>query len=75
MEKYHLQKRSVSIAGHQTSVSLETVFWIQLKRIALHQKVPLNKLIERIDETRTGNLSSAIRVFVLEHLEHQLEQK
>ena len=39
------------------------------------QKVPLNKLIEHIDETRIGNLSSAIRVFVLEHLEHQLEQK
>lgn len=67
MDKHQLQKRSVAIAGHQTSVSLEGAFWDALKLIARDKGYPLNKLIEEIDENRTGNLSSAIRVFTLEH--------
>jgi predicted DNA-binding ribbon-helix-helix protein len=60
-----IRKRSVTIAGHSTSVSLEAAFWGALKDIANARGVSINALIEAIDEGRTGNLSSAIRVFVL----------
>ncbi|WP_029008843.1 ribbon-helix-helix domain-containing protein [Azospirillum halopraeferens] len=63
-----MKKRSVLIAGHSTSVSLEEEFWDALKELAGAQGVSVNTLIERIDAGRTGNLSSAIRVFVLRRL-------
>jgi len=63
----HIRKRSVLIAGHATSVSLENAFWQALKNIANLRGVSLNKLITEIDSRRDGNLSSAIRVFVLEN--------
>lgn len=62
-----LRKHSVTIAGHRTSVSLEAAYWQALNRIAAIKGVSLNRLIAEIDEARTGNLSSAIRVFVLQH--------
>lgn len=59
-------KRSVLIAGHPTSVSLESAFWDGLKAIAAERAVPLTALVSEIDGGRTAeNLSSAIRVFVL----------
>jgi predicted DNA-binding ribbon-helix-helix protein len=61
-----VRKRSVTIAGHQTSVSLETAFWDALKRLAASRGLSMNALIEEIDQTRSGNLSSAIRVHVLD---------
>jgi predicted DNA-binding ribbon-helix-helix protein len=62
-------KRSVMIAGHATSVSLERPFWDELGRIALSQGRSVNALIAEIDETKaTGNLSSALRLFVLHTL-------
>ncbi len=61
-----VRKRSVTIAGHQTSVSLEGAFWGALKRLASARGLSLNALIEEIDGARGGNLSSAIRVYVLE---------
>ncbi|WP_051513194.1 ribbon-helix-helix domain-containing protein [Skermanella stibiiresistens] len=60
-----IRKRSVTIAGHPTSVSLEAAFWDALKDIAAARGVSINALIEAIDEGRGGNLSSAIRVFIL----------
>jgi predicted DNA-binding ribbon-helix-helix protein len=68
-----LKKHSILIAGHRTSLSLEAAFWEQLKAIAGRRGVSLNKLIEEIDQARSrdakpANLSSAIRVFVLEQL-------
>lgn len=63
-----LRKRSVLIAGHATSISLENAFWEELKRIAGAHNISLNRLITVIDGERTGNLSGAIRVFVLEAL-------
>lgn len=63
-----LTKRSVVVAGHRTSVSLEDAFWTALANIAAADGVSMNKLISQIDEGRRGNLSSAIRVFVLERL-------
>ena len=72
-----IRKRSVEIAGHRTSLSLEAAFWRALKRLAAKDGLSLNKLIERIDRAREGNLSSAVRVYVLERLEaeagHALE--
>ncbi len=62
-----IRKRSVSIAGHRTSVSLEQAYWNALKEIAGVRAISVTRLIAEIDRTRTGNLSSAIRVFVLEH--------
>lgn len=60
-----IRKRSVSIAGHRTSVSVEEAFWVALKEIARARATSLDRLISEIDERREGNLSSAIRVFVL----------
>jgi predicted DNA-binding ribbon-helix-helix protein len=60
-------KRSLVIAGHRTSVSLEDAFWRGLHAIAADRGLSLNRLAARIDASRGGaNLSSAIRVFVLE---------
>jgi predicted DNA-binding ribbon-helix-helix protein len=67
--KSPLFKRSVVIGGHRTSVSLEDAFWSELKEIAHSQRVPVQKLIAQIDATRQqANLSSAIRLYVLEHI-------
>src|SRR5271155_3792077 len=61
-------KRSIVIAGHKTSVSLEDAFWTGLKDIAIAQRTTLSDLVASIDgERRHGNLSSAIRLFVLDH--------
>src|ERR1700693_5838833 len=61
-------KRSIVIAGHKTSVSLEDAFWKGLKEIAGGRNVTLSDLVSTIDsERRHGNLSSAIRLFVLDH--------
>jgi predicted DNA-binding ribbon-helix-helix protein len=60
-------KRSLVIAGHRTSISLEDAFWRRLRRIAAERGLSLNRLAAMIDASRAGaNLSSAIRVFVLE---------
>ena len=59
-------KRSVAIAGHRTSVSLEAPFWDALKDIAAARGASVQALVAEIDAGRGGaNLSSAIRVFVL----------
>ncbi len=65
-----LQKHSISIRGHRTSYSLEEEFYSELKRIAEQRNIPLAKLITRLDENRTieRNLSSALRVFVLQEV-------
>ncbi|HEX4408180.1 MAG TPA: ribbon-helix-helix domain-containing protein [Xanthobacteraceae bacterium] len=61
-------KRSIVIAGHKTSVSLENAFWQGLKDIATARQVTLSDLVASIDSGRHhGNLSSAIRLFVLEY--------
>jgi predicted DNA-binding ribbon-helix-helix protein len=61
-------KRSIVIANHKTSVSLEDAFWKSLKDIAHDRHVTLSDLVATIDTERVhGNLSSAIRLFVLDH--------
>jgi predicted DNA-binding ribbon-helix-helix protein len=65
-------KRSIVIAGHKTSVSLEDAFWRSLKEIATRRNMTLSDLVASIDaERRHGNLSSAIRLFVLDHYRSQ----
>ena len=65
-----LRKRSVTIAGHRTSISLEDEFWSELIRIAAQRRMSLNGLIAGIDESRATNLSSAIRLHVLADLKN-----
>ena len=61
-------KRSVVIGSHKTSVSLEEAFWQGLKDIAANRRVPLRNVVNSIDtERQHGNLSSAIRLFVLDY--------
>jgi predicted DNA-binding ribbon-helix-helix protein len=61
-------KRSIVIAGHKTSISLEDAFWKALKDIAIARHATLSDLVASIDtERQHGNLSSAIRLFVLDH--------
>ena len=61
-------KRSIVIAGHKTSVSLEDAFWSGLKDIAASRNMTLSELVVSIDTARRqGNLSSAIRLFVLDY--------
>ena len=61
-------KRSIVIAGHKTSVSLEDAFWKGLKEIAGERDVTLSDLVAAIDSERQyGNLSSGIRLYVLDH--------
>jgi predicted DNA-binding ribbon-helix-helix protein len=61
-------KRSIVIAGHKTSISLEDAFWKALKDIAIARRATLSDLVASIDaERQHGNLSSAIRLFVLDH--------
>jgi predicted DNA-binding ribbon-helix-helix protein len=66
--KSPIAKRSVVIGGRKTSVSLEEPFWSILKEICAHRGITLNQLVSAIDTNRQqGNLSSAIRLFVLDH--------
>lgn len=63
-----MKKRSVTLAGHRTSVLLEDEYWDSLEEIALKRGCSLQKLVETVDAARAGaNLSSALRVFVLNH--------
>jgi predicted DNA-binding ribbon-helix-helix protein len=66
-------KRSVTIAGHETSISLEPVFWDALKMAAVEEGLPANALIARLDMERIANndppnLASAIRVWLFQRL-------
>ena len=69
--KSSVVKRSIVIDGHKTSVSLEDAFWTDLKNIAHTQQTTLSELVTKIDQTREGNLSSAIRLFVLHHFRNE----
>jgi predicted DNA-binding ribbon-helix-helix protein len=70
-------KRSIVIAGHKTSVSLEDAFWKGLKEIAGGRDMTLSEMVAAIDtERQHGNLSSAIRLFVLDFYRNgRTEQK
>jgi predicted DNA-binding ribbon-helix-helix protein len=68
MKKSQVAKRSIVVGGHKTSVSLEEPFWQGLKDIASKRRQTLSELVASIDaERKFGNLSSAVRLFVLNH--------
>ena len=69
-----MKKRSLQIMGHSTSISMEDEFWSVLKEIAESQKTTIQELITQIDLQRTGNLSSAVRVFILNNLKNELQK-
>lgn len=62
-----LEKHSLTLRGHRTSVTLEPEFWRAFTAIAEGRGLAINQLAAQIDEGRDGNLASAIRVFVLNH--------
>ena len=67
-----MHKRSLTIHGHRTSISLEEPFWMALNDIAKARQQSVASLVQMIDKERVGGLSSAIRVFILVELRHQL---
>jgi predicted DNA-binding ribbon-helix-helix protein len=74
--KSSIVKRSIALAGHKTSISLEDAFWSLLKEIANERDETLSDLVERIDTNRQyGNLSSAIRLFVLYRVREQVRKE
>jgi predicted DNA-binding ribbon-helix-helix protein len=67
-----LQKRSLSIAGHRTSLALEPEFWAALATVARKRGLSMAGLVGEIDRARkVGNLSSAVRVFLLAEAERR----
>lgn len=70
-----MKKRSIKIAGHSTSISLEEPFWIVLKQLADEERLSLNALVEHVDKRREStNLSSALRLYVLAELQDRLSE-
>ncbi|MDG2187368.1 MAG: ribbon-helix-helix domain-containing protein [Hyphomicrobiales bacterium] len=64
-----MEKRSITIAKHKTSISLEREYWDMIDHISLEKKVSLSGMIELIDRQKTGtNLASEIRIYVLNYL-------
>ena len=75
MKKSLVIKRSIVVGGHKTSVSLEDDFWAALREIALRDRTTLSGLVGSIDSQRQhGNLSSAVRLFVLQHYRQRVEE-
>ena len=68
-----MKKHSVELSGHRTSIALEDEFWQELKAIAKRKNTSVRQLLIKIDDTHHGNLSSAIRLFILR--EGQINQK
>lgn len=73
LDDARLEKHSVTIAGHRTSISLEVCFWRHLRTIADERSLSVNELIRQLDEARAGSLSGAIRAFVFQALEQKVE--
>lgn len=71
-----MRKRSIKIDGHNTSVALEQPFWDELTAIARARNLSLNALIAEIDRAKggTGNLASALRLYVLETLRGKISR-
>ncbi|MGB8273716.1 MAG: ribbon-helix-helix domain-containing protein [Alphaproteobacteria bacterium] len=66
-----IRKHSVTIAGHRTSISLESEFWDALQEIAAKRGASVQALIREIDAAKRGSLSSAIRTYVIEFYRHK----
>jgi predicted DNA-binding ribbon-helix-helix protein len=71
-----MRKRSITIRGHQTSITLEDAFWDELSALANARKLSLSAVVAEIDKARggPGNLSSALRLHVLEALRRKISR-
>lgn len=69
-----VKKRSVVVGGHRTSISLEQAFWEALQQVAAAEGKTINQMVSDIDAARSGNLSSAIRVWILDRAKEGLLQ-
>lgn len=67
-----MRKHSIVLSGHATSFCLEDAFWDTLKEIAQQKGMAVRQLMMEIDNTHTGNLSSAVRLYILQELKRQL---
>ncbi len=67
-----MKKRSITIEGHRTSISLEDEFWKALNAISKQENSSLVDVVRQIDEKRSSGLSSAVRVHVLKYYQRQL---
>jgi len=67
-----MKKRSISIRGHATSVSLEAPFWRALQQLAQERGMSVASMVTEIDANRQSGLSSAIRVYILESLQERV---
>jgi predicted DNA-binding ribbon-helix-helix protein len=65
------QKHSITVKGHRTSITLEQAFWDSLKEIATEKHVSISHLITEIDTDEPENLSSALRVYILNHYKNR----
>jgi len=73
--KLPIAKRSIVVAGRKTSVSLEEAFWNGMKEISSLRNITPSELVDEIDSKRQkGNLSSAIRLFVLDHFKRRADE-
>ena len=68
-----MKKHSVELSGHRTSIALGDEFWQELKNIAKRKNTSVRQLLIKIDDAHQGNLSSAVRLFILR--EGQVNQK
>ena len=70
-------KRSLTLKGHRTSVSLEDEFWVEFRRMSIKKSIPINALASEIDVNRTADvgLASAIRLYVLAAIKAERDQK
>jgi predicted DNA-binding ribbon-helix-helix protein len=75
LEDAKLKKRSVTISGHRTSISIEQCFWRHLKRYADMDTLSLSELIRQIDEARSRSLSGSIRAYILQRLEQEIADR
>ena len=64
-----IRRRSVTLYGHRTSISIEDAFWAQLQKLAKRRGLSMNALVAEVDEARTGNLSSALRLLAFEDVQ------
>jgi predicted DNA-binding ribbon-helix-helix protein len=71
-----MRKRSITLGGHQTSITLEDAFWDELTALAEARQLSLSAMVSEIDEKRAapGNLSSALRLHVLEELKRKISR-
>ena len=68
IDDYEIKKHSITLKGHPTSITLENIFWRALLNIANERNKTISQILNHIDNNRNGNLSSAVRIYVLRQI-------